>query len=994
MNIRNFLFAALPTLFILILFQEVIAQPVFPDFPPSDVTNQMDRDQMLEQLGITLPVLPSKLEDPNAPSDAFPADSLNPEGNWTDSSGHTITRSAWGLWNNYDDRSVGFFPGKDSFRLGSYSPINLLQLNNGKIIATSDEWWNERRPEILEDVQETLYGAIPAKENWPEIKWEVKTRVGGNGGNRYIQKEITGVIDVSAYPEVREKPLIKATLRLPQEATMAVPVLIKIGGGFGNPMETLWNEAYPNGWGVCIFNPTALQPDNGAGLTSYLIGLLNKGNWRKPSDWGTLVAWSWGISRLIDHFETDPQVDAGNIGLTGHSRYGKATLLTMAYEPRIAIGFPSDAGSLGTTLTRRHWGQDLENSTGANEYHWMAGNFFKWAGELNEGDYLPRKIEDCPVDAHSLLALCAPRPVLHNGGTQSSWTDPYGQYLTTVLASPVYELLGAKGMIMNELKPLVDSAYIEGDLAYRYHEGGHTDAPEWPTFFRFSAKYIPAPVLRSSMNYVMVDHRGDQDMILEVQSNSQWTEAIAERWIKTDRQGDSLLLTIKPNKDPEGRSSILTLTNQGRKKQIRINQTSVTPRLQVVNPRISISGEDGASAIFEIRSNTAWSISSSESWVNFIQNSGANNELIEIITEANPRVEKRTATIAISSPGLVDRQVILTQGEGEPELRVFTNILEVGNQENSSAGTWLIANGPCEVEADDSWLKTEISENNRFTRLTVTAEKNITLEERKAIISVKLADLEPQKVVVIQKPGDRAELITVDSKVYAWAALPVEEKETGPRRQILDGGTTHLERLEIHATTLKANLAPHPPHVHDDEEELLIVKQGQVEVDIEGKKTVLGPGSIALIMPGDNHGFHNAGDEEASYYVIKYRSRNGADHERGKESGGSFTVNWDSVEFREHDKGARADFFNRPTTMCENFEMHVTQLKENTASHDPHTHDVEEIILMIQGEIEMHIDGETPKAVIGDLVFLDSQVPHAPTNIGKGRAIYFAFQWK
>ena len=465
----------------------VSAQTAFSVFPPKDVTSAMDHDQMLWQLGIKLPQLPPKLQDPNKPANAWPADKNNPDGNWTDDLKHTITRSSFGLWNNYSDKSAGFFPGPDSAKLGDYTPINLLKMKNGKVITTADEWWSMRSPEILKDLQEQLYGKIPPDSVLPKVTWSVTTTTGGKGSSAYIQKEITGTLDISCYPEVRNKPVISATLRTPANATESVPVMIHFGG-FGNAAETYFTRANPNGWGVCVFNLSALQPDNGTGLTSYLIGLVNKGNWRKPTDWGTLVAWSWGVSKLIDYFETDKDVNAKIIGLTGHSRYGKATLVTLAYEPRVAIGFPSDGGSLGTKMNRRHWGQDLENSTGANEYHWMAGTFFKYAGELVQGQYLPRKIEECTVDAHSLLALCAPRPVLLNGGTNSSWTDPYGQYLTTVYASPVYELLGKKGIIMPDPKPIIDKVYIDGGLAFRYHNGGHTDAPEWPAFFEFAAK--------------------------------------------------------------------------------------------------------------------------------------------------------------------------------------------------------------------------------------------------------------------------------------------------------------------------------------------------------------------------------------------------------------------------------------------------------------------------------------------------------------------------
>lgn len=475
--------------FLLLFYGNIAAQQRFPVFPPKNVTAAMDRDQMLYQLGITMPKLPSRLKDENAPKDAYPADSTNPEGNWRDAHGHIISRSGWGLWTNYDDRADGLFPGKDSSRVGNYTPVDLLKTKQGKPVATSEEWWTIRRREILKDMQELLYGVSPHDSVLPKVSFTVNMESGGEGKNAYIQKEIYGLIDISGYPAVRDTPVIAAVLRIPANTEGPVPVMI-VFSGFGNNLETYWNRCAPNGWGVCTFNPTLLQPDNGAGLTSFLIGLVNKGNWRKPQDWGSIGAWSWGISRLIDYLETDKHINPNIIGLTGHSRYGKATLVTMAYEPRVAIGFPSDAGSLGTKMNRRHWGQDLENSTSPMEYHWMAGSFFQWAGELKPGQYLPRKIEGLPVDAHSILALCAPRPVFINAATRSLWTDPYGMYLTCVYASPVYELLGKKGLVMTDEKPQIDAAYISGDIGFRYHEGGHTDAPDWPAFFEFAEKYF------------------------------------------------------------------------------------------------------------------------------------------------------------------------------------------------------------------------------------------------------------------------------------------------------------------------------------------------------------------------------------------------------------------------------------------------------------------------------------------------------------------------
>ena len=242
--------------------------------------------------------------------------------------------------------------------------------------------------------------------------------------------------------------------------------------------------------------------------------------------------------------------------------------------------------------------------------------------------------------------------------------------------------------------------------------------------------------------------------------------------------------------------------------------------------------------------------------------------------------------------------------------------------------------------------------------------------------------------------GIKAQAAKIASKVYVWEGLPVKEKETNESRAIYEGSTTHLEYFEVHATTLKPNTEPHAAHVHDDLEELIIIKEGLIAITIESNRKVLGPGSIALILPGDQHGIQNAGNSVATYYILKYRSKSPIDLDRGQKAGGSFTVDWNEVAYGEHDKGGRRDFFDRPTAMCEDFEMHVTNLNENTKSHAPHTHLVEEIILTVKGNVSMHIDGEEHRATKGDLAFVDSNIPHAATNIGTGQCIYFAFQWK
>ena len=181
-----------------------------------------------------------------------------------------------------------------------------------------------------------------------------------------------------------------------------------------------------------------MQADKGDGLQEGIIGLVNKGQPRKLDDWGALRAWAWGASRCLDYFETDKSVDAKQVGITGHSRYGKASLVAMAYDPRFAIAYISSSGAGGAELYRRNFGEQMGNLAGTGEYHWFAGNFIKYDGPL-----VPK---DLPVDSHELIALCAPRPVFIGGGaTQGDgWADAKGTFLAAVGAGPVYKLLGKK----------------------------------------------------------------------------------------------------------------------------------------------------------------------------------------------------------------------------------------------------------------------------------------------------------------------------------------------------------------------------------------------------------------------------------------------------------------------------------------------------------------------------------------------------------------------
>ena len=380
-----------------------------------------------------------------------------------------------------------------------------LVLKNGQKVTTPAMWWNQRRPEIVEDFDREVYGRVP--KNVPKVNWEVtSTTTTNNGEIGVITRQLAGHVDNSSYPAIKVD--IQLTLSTPAKSAGPVPVMMEFGfgGGFGlRPRGTnasagtnaflrrltngpSWQQqVLARGWGYAILVPTSCQADNGAGLTKGIIGLCNHGQPRKPEDWGALRAWAWAASRALDYFETDKTVDAKQVGIEGLSRYGKAALVTMAYDQRFAIGFIGSSGEGGAKLHRRNFGELVENLTGSGEYHWMAGNFLKYGGPLNAGDL--------PVDAHELIALCAPRPTFISYGASSgpgaegTWVDQKGSFMAAVAAGPVYKLLGKKDLGTGDFPP-VETALVEGELAFRQHSGGHTTGPNWPTFLEWAGRYV------------------------------------------------------------------------------------------------------------------------------------------------------------------------------------------------------------------------------------------------------------------------------------------------------------------------------------------------------------------------------------------------------------------------------------------------------------------------------------------------------------------------
>ena len=366
-----------------------------------------------------------------------------------------------------------------------------LVLNNGQKVTDAKTWWTKRRPEIVEAFDREIYGRVPT--NVPAVKWKVASVSNDTvGGMKAVTKKLIGHVDNSSYPQISVD--IQLTLTTPAEANGPVPVVMEFGfqfpPGFRMPANMQaagpsWQEqVLSKGWGYAVLVPTSYQADNGAGLTQGIIGLVNKGQPREPDDWGTLRAWAWGASRALDYFETDKAVDAKQVGIEGLSRYGKSALVTMAYEPRFAIGFIGSSGAGGAKILRRVFGEQVENLASSSEYHWFAGNFIKYAGPLTPNDL--------PVDAHELIALCAPRPVYISVGSpavEGNWIDGKGTFLGGVYAGPVYRLLGKKDLGTAEMPPQ-ETGLLSGDIAFRQHAGGHTTGPNWPTFLEWASRYL------------------------------------------------------------------------------------------------------------------------------------------------------------------------------------------------------------------------------------------------------------------------------------------------------------------------------------------------------------------------------------------------------------------------------------------------------------------------------------------------------------------------
>jgi len=383
-----------------------------------------------------------------------------------------------------------------------------LVMLNGERVQTKDDWTKKRRPELKTLFQHYMYGYMP---DAPEIKATVEREDKKYFGGKATKREVTIAFGPPGTPKIH------LLLVIPNKRKKAAPVFV--GMNFhGNytlvddatvPLPTMWvpngtkgvkdnkandagrgSEIYgwvledviDRGYAVATFYCGDVDPDRLDKREGIQAHLLKKGQTKPdPNDWGTIAAWAWGIMRAVDYLVTDGDLDKNRIAVVGHSRLGKTALLAGAFDERIALVIPHQAGCGGTAPSRGKVGESVKRIN-TSFPHWFNANF----KEFND------QVERLPFDQHCLIALCAPRPVLLTNAVEDTWANPDGQFQMLQAADPVYRFLGAEGL---EAKKMPESEkLIDSNLGYYIRPGKHSMGKEdWKVFLEFADKHFGKP---------------------------------------------------------------------------------------------------------------------------------------------------------------------------------------------------------------------------------------------------------------------------------------------------------------------------------------------------------------------------------------------------------------------------------------------------------------------------------------------------------------------
>jgi hypothetical protein len=371
----------------------------------------------------------------------------------------------------------------------------------GEKISTPAEWFEKRRPEILGLFAEHVYGTSPGFFSGQSYRvlQENAEALDGKAVHKVIRIDLSSgasapYLAIHLYlPKERKAPsavfvgvnLFDRTAPVPKPGGQVVPAGRKIPEGLDPKMlvgdETIF-RILERGYGIATFHPGDVSPDDAKTYTRGVIGLAN-GNkqTRSPSEWGSLGAWAWGISRCVDYLANDPMVDSKRIIAIGHSRNGKAALWAGAQDERIAAVISNQSGCGGAALSKRRFGETVA-LINKRFPHWFCERF---------RDYDDRESE-LPVDQHLLLAAIAPRPVHVGSAEGDGWADPRGEFQSVVHASPVFERVGAGGLTVTEFPPV--NSVVGDRLAYHCRSGQHSLADyDWMVYLDWCDRLWPKP---------------------------------------------------------------------------------------------------------------------------------------------------------------------------------------------------------------------------------------------------------------------------------------------------------------------------------------------------------------------------------------------------------------------------------------------------------------------------------------------------------------------